>query len=134
MTAPQTAGPALREARKTAKLSQGALAEAIGVVQPMISLWESDERRPTLSDALALQGAIGLDARVWGYTDGEIARVAAAFVEASPSPCTPPTDATATALDGTPSLAAAEHKREPATRTRSASTSRRRSAVDPRAA
>lgn len=102
MTATTTPGSTLRESRQTAKMSQGALADAIGVVQPMISLWERDERRPTLSDALALKGAIGLDARVWGYSDEDIARVAAAF--ATPSAPPPAGDATATAIDGTPTL------------------------------
>lgn len=75
-----TPGEQLREARRRRKLSQGGLGQLLGgTTQSLISLWETDERRPTLADALAMQGALDLDARVWGYTDEEIARVGAAF-------------------------------------------------------
>lgn len=121
------------------------MAGVLRVKQSYVSLLEADERCPELALALIIQAVSegAVPATAWGYSEDEVARVLAAGAypgdgamvdEGAPAPAPDVSSATATAIDGTPSLAAAEHKREPATRTRSASTSRRRSTVDPRAA
>lgn len=78
----ETASPGkqLETLRDAAKFTQASLGDRIGrASQSLVSQWESDKKKPTLTDALALQGVLGLDARVWGYSDDDIARVRAAF-------------------------------------------------------
>lgn len=41
-------GPAIRDARQKKNMSQGALAEALGVTQPSVSAWEAGRSLPTI--------------------------------------------------------------------------------------
>lgn len=73
-------GEQLEALRDAAGLTQSALGARVGgSSQSLVSQWESGKKTPTLTDALALQGVLGLDARVWGYSDAQVARVRAAF-------------------------------------------------------
>lgn len=57
-------------------MSQGRLAEALGVSQPAVAIWEGSGR-PDLSKALELQAmtAGAIPATAWGYTEEQVSRV-----------------------------------------------------------
>lgn len=51
---PLTMGKAIRKARRAAKLTQIAVAEAVGVEQGTVSQWEADQHRPSIDRLLSL--------------------------------------------------------------------------------
>lgn len=50
----------IRSTRQAKGLSQVQLAEAIGVGQPTISMWESGEMQPSVRNAVKLARALGV--------------------------------------------------------------------------
>lgn len=62
----------LREARKTAKLSQEALAKRIGRTKSTISRWESGERNPKMFEMVELEKILGIPAETLLYGKEEI--------------------------------------------------------------
>lgn len=62
----------LREARKTAKLSQEALAKRIGRTKSTISRWESGERNPKMFEMVELEKTLGIPAETLLYGKEEI--------------------------------------------------------------
>ncbi|MFK0154608.1 multiprotein-bridging factor 1 family protein [Streptomyces sp. NPDC090493] len=71
-TPPVALGGALRQARESASLSQGAVAVAVGVRADYISKLERGERCPSVTVARALAGVLHLD----GAAAEMLARVA----------------------------------------------------------
>lgn len=57
---PGQLGQRIRALRGTAGISQGALAEAVGVTQTAVSYWESGKRQPGLDDLRLLAAALGV--------------------------------------------------------------------------
>lgn len=58
----EVAGRLIRTARRSAELSQQAVADSLGVRQQTVAKWESGENRPTVDNTLALADAVpGLD-------------------------------------------------------------------------
>lgn len=51
----------MAELRKRKKLTQGQLAEQLGVEQPTVQRWESGKREPDLGQLKALAGALGVE-------------------------------------------------------------------------
>ena len=62
----------LKEARKSAKLSQDALAKKIGRTKSTISRWESGERNPKMFEMVELENALGISAETLMYGTSEI--------------------------------------------------------------
>lgn len=62
----------LKEARKSAKLSQDALAKKIGRTKSTISRWESGERNPKMFEMVELENALGVSAENLMYGTSEI--------------------------------------------------------------
>lgn len=62
----------LKEARKSAKLSQEALAKKIGRTKSTISRWESGERNPKMFEMVELENALGINAEALIYGTEEI--------------------------------------------------------------
>ena len=62
----------LKEARKSAKLSQDALAKKIGRTKSTISRWESGERNPKMFEMVELENALGISAETLIYGTSEI--------------------------------------------------------------
>jgi len=62
----------LREFRKNQGMTQGQLAELVGCRQGLISLYERDERHPTIYIAIRLARALGttVEALFGGEVDG----------------------------------------------------------------
>ena len=86
-TAAASPGETLEAAREAAKMTQSELGARIGrASQSLVSQWVTDKKKPSLADALAIQGVLGVDARVWGYSDADVARVRAAFGDAPTAP------------------------------------------------
>lgn len=62
MTTPSRAfGKRLREAREDLRLSQAALAAALGITQAAVSNWEAGLRQPSLDDLYAVAGVLGVE-------------------------------------------------------------------------
>ena len=62
----------LKEARKTAKLSQEALAKIVGRTKSTVSRWESGERNPQMLEIVALEKVLGVSAHELMYGTEEI--------------------------------------------------------------
>lgn len=62
----------LKEARKTAKLSQEALAKKVGRTKSTVSRWESGERNPQMLELVELEKALGVSAHKLMYGTDEI--------------------------------------------------------------
>ena len=62
----------LKEARKTAKLSQEALAKKVGRTKSTVSRWESGERNPQMLEIVELEKALGVSAHKLMYGTDEI--------------------------------------------------------------
>lgn len=62
----------LKEARKSAKLSQEALAKSIGRTKSTISRWESGERNPKMFEMIELEKILGVSAEKLLYGTEEI--------------------------------------------------------------
>src|SRR5437588_7434562 len=61
VTTPSRAfGKRLREAREDLRLSQAALAAALGITQAAVSNWEAGLRQPSLDDLYAVAGVLGV--------------------------------------------------------------------------
>lgn len=75
----QELGPAIREARTKKGMSQGSLAEALGVTQPSVSAWEAGRSLPTIP--LLHKLAVVTDS-----DPGELLRLAASSPVAGPAP------------------------------------------------
>jgi transcriptional regulator with XRE-family HTH domain len=61
-TRAQTFGENLREARRTAGLSQEELAKRAGIDRPTISVYEHGKREPNMSTLVKLARALGVPA------------------------------------------------------------------------
>jgi DNA-binding XRE family transcriptional regulator len=53
--------PTLASLRRSVGLSQQALAEMVGTSQPVISMYESGEREPSMDMLMSLSVALGID-------------------------------------------------------------------------
>lgn len=61
--APKTPGEVLRLARERSGRSQQEVADALGVSQPTVHSWESDEKRPRADRLAEVAAAYGVDVR-----------------------------------------------------------------------
>lgn len=64
----------LKEARKSAKLSQEALAKSIGRTKSTISRWESGERNPKMFEMVELEKILGVPAETLLYGTEKITK------------------------------------------------------------
>jgi transcriptional regulator with XRE-family HTH domain len=64
--APQTLGTTIAALRRRRGMSQGALADAVGVTRSIVSAWENDRRGPRPAHLSALRDILGLPAEVTG--------------------------------------------------------------------
>lgn len=71
--------------RTAQNLSQREVGERVGVAQSMVSFWEARSRRPTIIQAIVLEGASGgaVKADAWGHPAERLALVRAAASGAS---------------------------------------------------
>jgi transcriptional regulator with XRE-family HTH domain len=61
----------LRELREAAGLTQGELAERVGVIREAVARWEAGRREPGWSNVLALAEALGVDCTAFTQAPAE---------------------------------------------------------------
>jgi transcriptional regulator with XRE-family HTH domain len=71
--------------RTAQNLSQREVGEGVGVAQSMVSFWEARSRRPTIIQAIMLEGVSGgvVRAEAWGHPPERLALIRAAASGAS---------------------------------------------------